>query len=471
MRALNKRSLTASIIGLFVGVAIAIMCQTQANLPVADSQGRSLPSLAPLLEKVNPAVVNISVTQTQQSSQSPLLNDPFFRQFFNIPDNYQPQQRKSKSAGSGVIVDAQKGIIITNHHVVKNASEIIISLSDGRNFEAELVGNDTEVDIAILRIKADKLTSIPWANSDMLRVGDFSIAIGNPFGLGQTVTTGIVSALGRSGLGIQGYENFIQTDASINPGNSGGALINLKGELIGINNAIIAPSGGNVGIGFAIPTNMAKYSMEQILKHGKVSRGQLGISMQPLSRDLAVALGAKQDQQGIIINSVKPNSPAANSGLQEGDIITHVNDKRVKTPAELRNSIGIKQPGQAVKVNLLRNGNTKSVNVTLRKNVFSSPAQLSQRKPTAAQPQQPAVAQAIPGATLKNTPQGILVESIANGSMAANSGLRVGDVIIGVNKRRVKNKSSLGIMLERGGKSALLQIRRGTSALFLILRR
>ena len=253
-----------------------------AALPAYDGDGKALPSLAPMLKRVNPAVVNISTFSTQQYSYNPLLNDPFFRHFFNLPDPRQMERQRPKkrqqSAGSGVIVDAGRGVVMTNYHVVKGADEVQVSLIDGRSYRAEMIGSDPELDIAILRIDEDNLAEVALADSNELEVGDFVVAIGNPFGLGQTVTTGVVSALGRTGLGIDGYENFIQTDASINPGNSGGALVNLKGELVGINTAIIAPAGGNVGIGFAIPVNMARASMEQILEHGKVKRGQLGIA-------------------------------------------------------------------------------------------------------------------------------------------------------------------------------------------------
>ena len=258
-----------------------------ASWPLADAQGRELPSLAPLLQEINPAVVNISTHTTRTVQSNPLLNDPFFRRFFNLPPGAgSPRQHRTQSAGSGVIIDAKNGTVVTNHHVVNNADEIMVQMEDGRSYKAELLGSDAEVDIAVLKIEADNLTELKIADSELLNVGDFVIAIGNPFGLGQTVTTGVVSALGRTGLGIEGYENFIQTDASINPGNSGGALVNLRGELVGINTAILAPTGGNVGIGFAIPTNMARASIDQILETGEVQRGQLGVMIQDLTRGL-----------------------------------------------------------------------------------------------------------------------------------------------------------------------------------------
>jgi S1-C subfamily serine protease len=255
----------------------SFMQTSQAGAPLVDSEGEEIPSLAPMLKQINPGVVNIS-TFSKRDMQNPLLNDPFFRRFFNIPDpgpQHNIPQRRQQSAGSGVIVDVDEGTIVTNYHVIKDADEIHVGLTDGRSLEAKLIGFDPEVDIAILKVNDKNLTAIKLANSDVLEVGDYVVAIGNPFGLGQTVTTGIVSALGRTGLGIEGFENFIQTDASINPGNSGGALVNLRGELVGINTAILAPAGGNVGIGFAIPTNMVKISLDQILENGDVRRGQI----------------------------------------------------------------------------------------------------------------------------------------------------------------------------------------------------
>ncbi|MDX2426446.1 MAG: trypsin-like peptidase domain-containing protein, partial [Cycloclasticus sp.] len=264
-------------------ILVFFSLQAHAAFPSFMAEG-PLPSLAPILDKVTPAVVNIATKNFVQQRENPLLQDPFFRRFFQIPNT--PTKRSSQSLGSGVIVDAQKGLIITNHHVIGKADEITVTLRDGRSFNATVVGSDPESDVAVIKIKAEGLTKLKIADSDNLRVGDFVVAIGNPFGLGQTVTSGIVSALGRSGLGIEGYEDFIQTDASINPGNSGGALINLRGELIGINTAIIAPNGGNVGIGFAIPSNMAISLKDQLVKFGKTNRGQLGISVQDLTPDL-----------------------------------------------------------------------------------------------------------------------------------------------------------------------------------------
>ena len=298
-----SRFLRAFLPLLLSALAPVIAFEAQAQL-LASSQ--DLPTLAPVVSKVTPAVVNISVLTRSPLEDNPLFQDPFFRRFFELPER---PQRKEQATGSGVIVDAAHGYVITNDHVVKDAEKIIVILKDRRQFEAKLVGTDPGTDIAVLRIDAKGLSALPFGDSDKLRVGDYVIAIGNPFGIGQTVTSGIVSALGRTGLTPQGYEDFIQTDASINPGNSGGALVNLRGELIGINSAIIGPSGGNVGIGFAVPSNMARRVMEQITRFGEVRRGRLGITMTDLTPALAKELGVSA-RAGAMITAVQPGSPA-----------------------------------------------------------------------------------------------------------------------------------------------------------------
>lgn len=297
---------------LLLFITSLIMQTANAALPDAVN-GKPLPTLAPILEDVMPGVVNVATRGRMQIQQNPLFNDPFFRHFFGTPNNG-PRERETQSLGSGVIIDAKSGYIMTNHHVINNADEITITLRDGRKLTAKLIGADPDSDIAIIQVKAENLTAIPLSNSDQLKVGDFVVAIGNPFGLGQTVTSGIVSALGR-GIGLKGYENFIQTDASINPGNSGGALINLRGELVGINTAILSRSGGNIGIGFAIPINMAHQIMQQLVEHGEVSRGRLGVIVQDLTPELASAFKLKQ-HKGAVIAQVVKGSPADKAGLK-----------------------------------------------------------------------------------------------------------------------------------------------------------
>ncbi|MBK8907588.1 MAG: Do family serine endopeptidase [Rhodospirillales bacterium] len=333
-----------------------------ATLP-AIGPGGDVPTLAPVLRRVTPAVVNIAVLSRQPVQMNPLLRDPFFRRFFNVPDDL-PRERPRISAGSGVIVDAVGGYVLTNQHVVQNASEIAVTLKDRRRLEAELVGSDPATDVAVLKIDPKDLTALPFGDSEALEVGDFVLAIGNPFGLGQTVTSGIISALGRSGLRVDGFEDFIQTDASINPGNSGGALVDLHGRLIGINTAIIAPSGGNVGIGFAIPSRIARAVMDQIIRYGDVHRGQLGVSIQDVTPDIAEALGLDR-AAGALVAAVQPGSAAAQAGLQSRDVIVAVDGEPVDGAGDLRNHIGLTPVGSTLELRLLRGGRVHSVRVRL----------------------------------------------------------------------------------------------------------
>lgn len=441
-------------------LVIQILATSQAALPLKDSANNELPTLAPMLKQVNPAVVNIATYSTQRIN-NPLLNDPFFRYFFNIPDREfrQTPEKRQQSAGSGVIVDANKGIVITNHHVIKDADEVHVSLNDGRNFEAKVIGSDKDLDIAVLQIEAENIIAVTMADANKLEVGDFVLAIGNPFGLGQTVTTGIVSALGRTGLGIEGYENFIQTDASINPGNSGGALVNLRGELVGINTAIIAPSGGNVGIGFAIPINMAKASMEQILKHGEVRRGQIGIGIQDITPDLQKAFNLKNGQQGVLVTGVADKSPAKKSGLEPGDVIIAVNGEKTTSTGLLRSQIGVHAIGDKIKLTIIRAGKKKHITVKI------------------GQTQQVAVDSDHLHPLLKGVQfgenadgEGVVITAIAPGSTAAFGGLRVGDLVVSANQVEVKDISTLKRALAKNNKKVLLHINRGRGSFFLVLR-
>lgn len=331
------------------------------RLPPVRSEYRP-PSLAPMLERIVPGVVNISTTSRVRVEVNPLFNDPFFRRFFG--GSPMPREQQRQSLGSGVIIDAARGYILTNHHVVANADQVTVTLMDERQFAAKLVGSDADTDIAVIKITPDRLVAVPLGDSEALRVGDFVVAIGNPFGLGQTVTSGIVSALGRSGLGIEGYENFIQTDASVNPGNSGGALVDLDGRLVGINTAIVGPNGGNVGISFAIPSNMARDIMEQLIGSGKVRRGQLGVSVQDLTPELAKSFGLKRTA-GAVIAQVSPGSPAAAAGLQAGDVVVAVNGKSVANASSLRSAIGLTAPGQEIDLEIIRNGAPQTLSVAI----------------------------------------------------------------------------------------------------------
>ena len=446
---------------LAMSLSVAIPVSVQAALPaMVDNQ--ALPTLAPMLERATPAVVNIATENRVASRRNPLLEDPFFRHFFNIPD--QPRERMAQSVGSGVVVDTERGYVITNHHVVEGADTITVTLRDGRKLTAKVIGSDPQSDVAVIQIPSGNLTALPLADSDALRVGDFVVAVGNPFGLGQTVTSGIVSALGRTGLGIQGYEDFIQTDASINPGNSGGALVNLRGELVGINTAIIAPGGGNVGIGFAIPANMVARLMNQIVSHGLVKRGQLGVSVQDLTPDLARAFNIPASQ-GAVIAQVSPRSAAARAGLREGDVVLSINGRPVRDSGALRNTVGLLEVGEAVRLEILRDGKP----LTLEAKVGEyAPARLDGE----------AINPRLTGATLEeigpNSPLagkvlGVLIAEVASRSPAARAGLRKGDVILAINQQRVASPADLQPLVANRD-TLLINLLRGQQELVLAFR-
>ena len=430
------------------------------TLPVA-LDGQPLPSLAPMLAKVMPAVVNIN-SKTRVRVRNPLMEDPFFRQFFGMPD--MPRERIEQSLGSGVIIDAVKGYVLTNNHVIAGADDIAVTLHDGRTLKAQVVGTDPDTDIAVIRIPADNLSALALADSSQLRVGDFVVALGDPFGLGQTVTSGIVSALNRSGLRGLGYQNFIQTDASINPGNSGGALVNLRGELVGINSAIYSPSGGNVGIGFAIPANLASQVMRQLIATGTVAHGSLGLSAQDITPDIAAALGMDAGA-GALVTRVRGGSPAAAAGVAPGDVVTAVDGKPVRSAADLMNAQGILPVGSNVTVELLRDGKTLRVAARLDADKTASAegasidarlhgAQLSEVDPNAR----------------RDGLAGVRVDRIAANSRAQKNGLRPGDLIVGVNQADVGGLNDLHGLLRRLPGQALLSIVRGRDALFVPLR-
>jgi len=428
--------------------------------PLIDNQ--PLPSLAPMLERAMPAVVNISTTTNVQIAENPLMQDPFFRHFFGVPNQpnqpSQPRQQQRNSLGSGVIIDSNQGFVLTNNHVIDKADKIMVTLHDGRQLNAQLIGTDKDSDVAIIQIPSDNLTQLPIANSDQVRVGDFVVAIGSPFGLSQTVTSGIVSALGRSGLGIEGYEDFIQTDASINPGNSGGALVNLRGELVGMNTAILAPSGGNVGIGFAIPSKMAMSIKDSLVKHGEVRRGLLGVTTQDLTPDLINAFNLA-NKNGAAVSRIENNSPAAKAGLEPGDIITSINGKEIKGSAEIRNLIGMMQIGDKVDIEYIRSGVKKQATAEIGKPVRP---QLTGEK----------LHQTLQGTILSNTQkdqiEGILLEKVATSSASWRAGLRPGDIIISANRYRVHNLEELQQVITPDS-ALLINIQRGQEGFFLVL--
>ena len=418
-----------------LALALVMTCaQAQpAGLPTRDG----LPTLAPILEKVTPAVVNIAVLQRSPEDENPLLRDPFFRRFFGGPQQSQPQV----AAGSGVIVDARNGYVITNAHVVKDAKEIQVTLRDNRRLPAKLVGADPGTDIAVVKIDPKNLVDIKFGDSDALQVGDFVVAIGNPFGIGQTATSGIVSALGRSGLSVEGYEHFIQTDASINPGNSGGALVNLKGELIGINTAIIGPA--SVGIGFAVPSVLAKAVMDQLIRFGEVKRGRLGIAME------AVVGGG----DGALIAEVEPNSPAAAAGLRKGDIVVALNGRPVRAPAELRARLAVVPVGDIVEMKVQRGKETP----TLKAQIGEIQRQAGTGQPIA-ELNGAALAE-VERRGLPGKDRALLVTQVEAGSPAFAHGIRAGDLIIGVNQKRVATAQELAKALRAQGRLALNVVR------------
>ncbi|WP_417614367.1 Do family serine endopeptidase [Oceanisphaera sp.] len=442
---------------LALSLSMALVPQAQAALPFGA--GSDIRSLAPVLEKVTPAVVNISVSGSKVSRQA--LPEPF-RFFFgpNIPGE-QVQERPFQALGSGVIIDAKKGYVITNNHVIADADKIIITLIDGQEYEAELIGRDKQSDIALLKVDAKDLVEVEYADSDQLRVGDFAIAIGNPFGLGQTVTSGIISALGRSGLNVENLENFIQTDAAINSGNSGGALLDLDGKLVGINTAILGPGGGNIGIGFAIPSNMVKNLAEQILEFGEVRRGVLGVMGGELTSELARTFGYRS-QHGAFVSQVLEGSSADKAGLKAGDIIISLDDKPVRSFGELRAKVATMGADKTVTLGLFRDGKKQQVDVTLARaddeNVEAD-----------------TLNEALEGATLAKTEsedgiKGVKITDVTPRSPAARSGLEKGDIIIGVNRKRVRSLNDLRKIIQGKPDVIALNIQRGNSSIYLVLR-
>ncbi len=436
---------------LWAAVLLPMAAIGAAALP-DEVGGQPMPSLAPLVKRVAPAVVNIRVSQTI-TTRSP-FGDDTFRRFFGIPD-----EREVASAGSGVIVDAENGYILTNHHVVENADKIQISLINEVSLDAVVIGSDAATDIAVIKVDPQNLVELPIGISDDVEVGDFVIAIGNPFGLGHTVTSGIISALGRTGISSNGYEDFIQTDASINPGNSGGALVNMNGELIGINSVIISRTGNNVGIGFAVPSEIARSIMRQILDFGEVRRGLLGVTITTIDEESAKALGAEVDS-GALVSNIEPGSAAEEAGLQVDDIITRVDDKKIDNSRELANAIGLKGSGEEIGIEFVRDGTSHSVTATLGQQSVSRSAGTEIH---------PGLAGAQFATSSTSTVGGVVVTEVEPGSPAAQRGLRSGDVIIAVNRRPVQDLRELRAVAQ-GNRILFLLVRRGDRQLMLQIR-
>ncbi|MFS2222779.1 serine endoprotease DegP [Pantoea sp. B65] len=483
---MKKTTLVLSALALSLGMAMNPVTVQAAE--TASSSSQQLPSLAPMLETVMPSVVSINV-EGSTTVRTPRLPQQF-QQFFgdNSPfcqdgspfqsspmcqgggqdgqDSQKGQpddntrQEKFRALGSGVVIDAAKGYVVTNNHVVDNATKIMVQLSDGRKYDARVIGKDPRSDIALIQLQEFKnLTAIKLADSDNLRVGDYTVAIGNPYGLGETVTSGIVSALGRSGLNVENYENFIQTDAAINRGNSGGALVNLNGELIGINTAILAPDGGNIGIGFAIPSNMVKNLTAQMVEYGQVKRGELGIMGTELNSELAKAMKVDA-QRGAFVSQVLPNSSAAKAGIKAGDVIVSINKKPISSFSALRAQVGTLPIGSKMELGLLRDGKPVTVNVELQ--------QSTQNKVDSG-----TIYNGIEGADLSNIEvnghKGVKVDNVKPNTAAARIGLKKDDVILGVNQQPVTNLGELRKILDSKPAVLALNIQRGDSSIYLLM--
>jgi serine protease Do/serine protease DegQ len=463
----RPRVTAAGLAALALALAAPILAPVnlaRAGTPPVDVTGAPLPSLAPVVKRASPAVVNIATrgTVAERGQHNPLLEDPFFRRFFDVPEQG-PRQRQFQSAGSGVVVDAKQGLIVTNAHVVENATEITVTTNDGHDYKATVVGADSAADVAVVKVKDAHLQEIPLGDSSKSEVGDFVLAIGNPFGLQHTVTYGIISALGRSGINPDGYEDFIQTDASINPGNSGGALINLRGELIGINSAILSRSGGNIGIGFAIPSNMVRTIMDQLVKYGKVERGLLGVSILTLTPDLAENLGAK-DLQGALVQQVVEGSAADKAGIKAGDVITSINGSAVKSAAELRNRIGLMRVGENVDVAFVRDGKPRHVTAVVAAKSGSTTAGNEDEG-------NGELHRALEGADLGDAKggAGVVVRSIEPGSPASQTILKPNDVITHVNRKAISTMKDLRAAV-KDQTTLLLTVKRGETTLIVALR-
>jgi Do/DeqQ family serine protease len=463
---------TAALVATVASLTLSTTAPTPAHADIPptvlaqNTPPGQVPSLAPMLKTVLPAIVNISVT-SKVEIQNPLMNDPFFRRFFNVPDQQQPQTQEAQAIGSGVIVDADKGYVVTNNHVIDQADSIKVRLSDDREVSAKLIGKDPQTDLAVLQIKAANLKALPLGDSDKTEVGDFVVAIGSPFGLQQTVTSGIVSALGRNNLGDgdgDGVEDFIQTDASINPGNSGGGLVNLRGELIGINSQILSRSGGSMGIGFAIPSSIVKSVMTQLIESGSVSRGRIGLTGQPLTPSLAKAFNLA-DGHGVLVTQVVPDSPADKAGIKVQDIVVQANGREVSDIRQLRTMVQLLRIGDKVDLKILRDGKEREVTVAVGKADDKEKVESERLHP------------ALKGATFgaitdpgkAGTAKGVQVLTIDPRSPAARSGLRPGDVIVGVNRQPVRTVSEFEKLASNKDDQLLLQVQRGSNAFFIVL--
>ena len=461
LRAVVRRTLF-SLPLIATGAIAALAISSHAGTIPSAVDGQPLPSLAPMLEKVTQAVVNIN-SKTRVKVRNPMLDDPFFRQFFGMQNA--PRERIEQSLGSGVVIDSAKGYVLTNNHVVEGADDISVTLHDGRTLKAKLIGTDPDTDVAVIQIPAENLSALPLADSNQLRVGDFVVAVGDPFGVGQSASSGIISGLNRTGLGGRGFQNFIQTDATINPGNSGGALVNLRGELIGINSQIFSTSGGSIGIGFAIPVNLANDVMKQLIATGTVKHGTLGVQAQTLTADLGRMLETSASH-GAVVTDVGAGSPAESAGLKAGDVVVAVNGRAVQSDNDLYNAEGIAPVGSTLELKVLRGGEALTLKATLKaESILSSDgAKLDAR---------------LAGADISDAGErikraigtgGVIVSKVAADSRAAENGLKAGDLIIGINRVDVAGLSDFKKLLATKPRQLLLSVVRGREAFFLPLR-
>ncbi|MDH5632883.1 MAG: DegQ family serine endoprotease [Gammaproteobacteria bacterium] len=486
------------VVGAVAGIALSArmnwmpVAESAAPLALAQSSAVSVPvngpgnNFVPIVKAASPAVVNISTKRVVKSKSakgmpdSPLFNDPFFKHFFGDEFGHRfggPRRREENALGSGVIVDP-KGYIITNNHVIAKADEIKVVLNDEREFEGEVVGTDPKTDLAVIKIKGKDLPSLKWADSTRLEVGEYVLAIGNPFGLNQTITMGIVSAVGRANVGIADYEDFIQTDAAINPGNSGGALVNTSGELVGINTAIFSRSGGYMGIGFAVPSNMAKGVMTSLIKDGKVTRGWLGVSIQNVNKDIAEQFDLKE-ASGALISEIMKDGPAAEAGMEAGDVIVSFDGQKVDDSTGLRNIVARTEVGKRVEVIVIRDGKRKTLKVKTGKQPKDMGRDPVEQDEESAENGAEATGFRVKTLTpeiaeelgIDTSEKGVVVTAVEPGSAAQQAGLRRGDVIVSLNRKRISNATDFNRVAGKlKDKKMLLRIVRKTGKAFIIIK-